>query len=45
MTLKTLEELLPTEEELIEQGVDPEEDPEDAVQAEADGLEDANISI
>lgn len=43
MTLKTLEELLPTKEELEEQGIELEDYEKDA-QDEADGLEDANIS-
>ncbi len=36
--------LMPTDEELIEQGVELDEDPNRLAQDEADGLEDANIS-
>lgn len=44
MTSAQFEETLPTDEELIEQGFEPEEDIEAKAQKIADGLEEANIS-
>jgi hypothetical protein len=48
MTLKALEDLMPTDEELLEQGIiDPDQEELDAREArrqkEADGLEESNI--
>ena len=43
MSISDIEALLPTDEELVEQGFEPEEDPERIAQDEADGLEDSLI--
>jgi hypothetical protein len=43
MSIKDIEAILPTKEELEEQGIEVEDDEREA-QDEADGLEDANIS-
>lgn len=42
MTAKTIEDILPTKEELEEQGIEVEDDERDA-QDEADGMEESNI--